>query len=264
MTNYNYLLYQIVNNTAIITLNRPNVLNSINKSLGEEFKDILKVVDNDENIRAILITGNGKGFCAGQDLEEAIEITNQPSNELSNLVRDVYNPLIKSIRSIEKPIVCAVNGVAAGAGANIALACDIVIASEKATFIQAFSKIGLIPDSGGTYFLPRLIGSANAMAYMMLGNNISAKEAYNVGMIYKLFPHDSYLSEAKSIAFYLASQPTKALGLIKQLLKKTYENSLEQQLELEAEMQSIASNTLDYKEGVTAFLEKRKPNFKGK
>ena len=264
MKKYKNLIFEVVNKTAIITLNRPSVLNSINKSLGFEILGLLKQTADDENVRAILITGNGKGFCAGQDLEEAIQLNDQPKNELSSLVKEIYNPLIMSIKSIEKPVICAVNGVAAGAGANIALACDIVIASEKASFIQSFSKIGLIPDSGGTYFLPRLIGSAKAKAYMMLGDKITANEAYSIGMIYKVSPHNTFLTEGKNNAFYLASQPTKAFGLLKQLLNKTYENSLEQQLELEAEMQSIAGNTSDYKEGISAFLEKRNAKFSGK
>ncbi len=259
---YDNLNFQLKNAFALIKLNRPKVLNSFNMDMGAEFKDaLLKCIDNN-SVRAILVTGEGKGFCAGQDLDEAVP-KDRPLADLNKIIIENYNPIIKLIREIEKPIVCAVNGVAAGAGANIALACDIVLAGDNASFIQAFTKIGVIPDSGGTYFLPRLIGLPKATALMMLADKVSAVDAEKLGMIYRVFPKDDLLTEALKITEHLAKQPTKALGLTKRLLNKSFKNNLDQQLEMEAEMQSIAGNSYDYKEGVKAFQEKRQPNFKG-
>jgi 2-(1,2-epoxy-1,2-dihydrophenyl)acetyl-CoA isomerase len=224
-------------------------------------QDTLDICSNDNNIRAMVITGNGKAFCAGQDIGE---ITNPELNPgFRKILDDHYNPIIKKIRSIEKPIIGAINGVAAGAGANIALACDIVLASENASFIQAFSKIGLIPDSAGTFFLPRLIGIQKATALMMLGDKVTAIEAENLGMIYKCFSSETFDDEVLKIATTLANMPTKALGLTKRLMNNSLTNNLDQQLQLESDMQIEASETNDYKEGVTAFVEKRKPIFKG-
>jgi 2-(1,2-epoxy-1,2-dihydrophenyl)acetyl-CoA isomerase len=215
---------------------------------------------NDE-VRAIVITGSGKAFCAGQDLKEVTSPEINPG--FRKILEEHYNPIVKRIRNIKKPIIAAVNGVAAGAGANIALACDLVIASEHASFIQAFSKIGLIPDSGGTYFLPRLIGFQKASALMMMGDQVSAAEAERIGMIYKVFPSDEFEDQIKKLAFKTAQMPTQALGFIKELLNVSMSNSLEDQLGLESNLQIESANSNDYNEGVNAFVEKRKPNFKG-
>ncbi len=249
------------NQIAFITLNRPDVFNSFNREMAFLMQDTLDICAKDDNIRAIVITGNGKAFCAGQDIGE---ITNPELNPgFRKILDDHYNPIIKKIRSIEKPIIGAVNGVAAGAGANIALACDIVLASENASFIQAFSKIGLIPDSAGTFFLPRLIGVQKATALMMLGDKVTAQEAENLGMIYKYFSADTFEQEVLKMATTLANMPTKALGLTKRLMNNSLTNNLEQQLQLESDLQIEASSTNDYSEGVSAFVEKRKPVFKG-
>lgn len=215
---------------------------------------------SDPAIRAILITGNGKAFCAGQDLQEAVA---DNGLEIKQIVDEHYNPVIRRIRTIEKPIIAAVNGVAAGAGANIAIACDVAVATQSASFIQAFSKIGLVPDSGGTFTLPRLIGFQKASALMMLGDKVSAEEAERLGMIYKVFPDESFAEESEKLALKLANMPTKGLAYTKHILNQSLTNSLDQQLELEKEWQFKATETHDYKEGVQAFLEKRKPEFKG-
>lgn len=225
-----------------------------------EVQEALKICEKDKGVRAIYLSGTGKAFCAGQDLQEVVS-ENGPS--LTKILTEHYNPIILKIREIEKPIICAVNGVAAGAGANIALACDITIAAESATFIQAFSKIGLIPDSGGTYFLPRIIGRQRATALMMLGEKVSAKEAEAMGMIYKAVPDELFATEALAIAQKLAQMPTIGLGLTKRALNYSLTNDLEKQLLIEDQLQSAAGQTQDYKEGVQAFLEKRSPNFKG-
>jgi 2-(1,2-epoxy-1,2-dihydrophenyl)acetyl-CoA isomerase len=255
------ILLKIENQIAFINLNRTDVFNSFNREMALLMQDTLDICANDNNIRAIVITGNGKAFCAGQDIGE---ITNPELNPgFRKILDDHYNPIIKKIRSIEKPIIGAINGVAAGAGANIALACDIILASENASFIQAFSKIGLIPDSAGTFFLPRLIGIQKATALMMLGDKVSALEAESLGMIYKCFPLEIFQDEVLKTATTLANMPTKALGLTKRLMNNSLTNNLHQQLQLESDMQIEASETNDYKEGVTAFVEKRKPVFKG-
>ena len=249
------------NQIAFITLNRPEVFNSFNQEMAYLMQDTLDICAKDDNVRAIVITGYGKAFCAGQDIGE---ITNPELNPgFRKILDDHYNPIIKKIRSIEKPIIGAINGVAAGAGANIALACDIVLASENASFIQAFSKIGLIPDSAGTFFLPRLIGIQKATALMMLGDKVSAIDALNMGMIYKIFPAGLFEEEVLAVATILANMPTKALGLTKRLMNNSLTNNLEQQLQLESDLQIEASSTNDYSEGVSAFVEKRKPVFKG-
>lgn len=225
-----------------------------------EFQQALDEADADASIRCIYITGMGKAFCAGQDLAEAIE---DNGIELEQIVIEHYNPIIQRLRSVQKPVVCAVNGVAAGAGANIALACDIVVATASASFIQAFSKIGLIPDSGGTFYLPRLVGLQRAVALMMLGDKVMADEAERMGMIYKYYSDETFAEESRKLAQNLASMPTRGLALTKKLLNESFNNTLSGQLELEAKMQVEAAGTFDYKEGVNAFLEKRKPAFKG-
>ena len=250
----------IEDQVCIIKLNRPKVFNSFNKEMAFELQEILDNCEKNPAVRSILLTAEGKAFCAGQDLQE---LTAPDGPELSDIVREHYNPIIKRIRSIEKPIVCAVNGVAAGAGANIALACDITIAGESVAFIQAFSKIGLIPDSGGTFFLPRSIGMQKATALMMLADKVMAADAEKMGMIYKVCPDESLMGETLKVAKKLATLPTIGLGLTKRALNKSITNDLTAQLALEDELQTAAGKTFDYNEGVAAFLEKRKPKFKG-
>lgn len=250
----------IVDGVCTIKLNRPKVFNSFNREMAMDLQAILDDCKDNAEVRAIYLTGEGKAFCAGQDLAEAID-PNGP--ELSQIVSEHYNPIIERIRNIEKPVVCAVNGVAAGAGANIALACDICVATASASFIQAFSKIGLIPDSGGTFFLPRIIGFQRASALMMLGDKVSAAQAEEMGMIYKSFEDESFADDSLAIAKKLAKMPTKGLGLTKRALNQSMTNNLTDQLALEDELQTIAGHSHDYNEGVNAFLEKRKPNFKG-
>ena len=252
--------HHIEDQVCIIKLNRPKVFNSFNKEMAMQLQAILDDCEKNADVRAILLTGEGKAFCAGQDLQE---ITDPNGPALSDIVSQHYNPIIERIRNIEKPIVCAVNGVAAGAGANIALACDITIAGESVAFIQAFSKIGLIPDSGGTFFLPRIIGMQKAAALMMLADKIMAADAEKMGMIYKVCADESLMEETLKVAKKLASLPTIGLGLTKRALNKSMTNDLTSQLALEDELQTAAGKTYDYNEGVTAFLEKRKPNFKG-
>lgn len=247
-------------NLGIITLNRPDVFNSFNQEMALALQKCLDEYAADPKVRAILITGEGKAFCAGQDLQEAID---DNGLEIKQIVEEHYNPIVKKIREISKPIVAAVNGVAAGAGANMALACDIVVAAESSSFIQAFSKIGLVPDTGGTFTLPRIIGFQKASALMMLADKIPAAEAERIGMIYQVFADDTFMDEAENIGLKLAGMPTKALGYIKHMLDQSMENTLDQQLEMEKEFQYQATETHDYKEGVQAFLEKRKPEFKG-
>lgn len=247
-----------------ITLDRPDKLNSFNFEMANEFKEALMKAESNDAIRCILLTGNGRAFCAGQDLEEATKISDDPDRELNEIVHHTYIPIIKGLRTLEKPVVCAVNGTAAGAGANIALACDIVIASEEAKFIQSFSAIGLIPDSGGTYILPRLIGQARATALTFLGEKVTAKEAVEIGMIWKSYPDDVFMDEAIAIAERLAKMPTRGLGLTKKGFNAGYSNDLNTQMKLEADLQAEAGKTHDYREGVQAFLEKRAPRFTGK
>ena len=250
----------IEDQVCIIKLNRPEVFNSFNKEMAFELQGILDNCEKNSAVRSILLTGEGKAFCAGQDLQE---LTAPDGPKLSDIVREHYNPIINRIRSIEKPIVCAVNGVAAGAGANIALACDITIAGESVAFIQAFSKIGLIPDSGGTFFLPRIIGMQKATALMMLADKVMAADAEKMGMIYKVCADESLMEESMKVAKKLAALPTIGLGLTKRALNKSITNDLTAQLALEDELQTAAGKTYDYNEGVAAFLEKRKPKFKG-
>ena len=258
----NSILIKIENQVAYITLNRPEVFNSFNREMAFSLQSILDDCEHNNGVRSIVITGNGKAFCAGQDLKE---VTNPELNPgFKKILEEHYNPIITRIRAINKPVIAAVNGVAAGAGANIALSCDLVVASNKASFIQAFSKIGLIPDSGGTFFLPRLIGFQKATALIMLGDKVTAEEAEELGMIFKVISSESFNEEVEKLAVKLANMPTKALGLIKELLNKSITNTLEQQLELEGKLQIEAALSEDYTEGVNAFMEKRKPIFKGK
>lgn len=254
------LIQKLEQGVLTLTLNRPEVFNSFNQKMAFALRDALKAAAQDVAVRCVVITGTGKAFCAGQDLAEAMD-PNGP--ELQSIVKDHYNPIIELIRAIEKPVIAAVNGVAAGAGANIALACDITIAKKSATFIQAFSKIGLIPDSGGTFFLPRIIGSQKALALMMTGDKVSAEDADKMNMIYKAVDDETFDETVNSFALQLALMPTRGLGLTKKAVNESFTNNLTQQLAVEEKLQTEAGKTYDFNEGVNAFLEKRKPVFKG-
>lgn len=254
------LLIENIEGVRIIKLNRPQVFNSFNQAMAFALQKELDAIQDDSSVRAVVLTGEGKAFCAGQDLAEATD-PNGPA--LQSIVREHYNPIIQKIVALEKPVIAAVNGVAAGAGANIALACDIVFARESANFIQAFSKIGLIPDSGGTFFLPRLIGFQKAMALMMTGDKVSAKEAERMNMIYRAVADDELEETVLNFAKQLAKMPTKGLALTKKAMQLSLTNSLSDQLDVEEELQNLAGKTHDFKEGTQAFLEKRTPEFKG-
>lgn len=255
------ILFEVEGNVAYITLNRPKVYNSFNRAMSLEVQAALDQCKSDENVRAVYLTGAGKAFCAGQDLQE---VTSENAPDLTKILTEHLNPIVTKIRELAVPVIAAVNGVAAGAGANIALACDIVVADEKASFIQAFSKIGLIPDSGGTFFLPRLVGLQKATALMMLGEKVAAEEAERIGMIYEFFTSDCFEAESKAIAVKLSQMPTKGLALTKRALSYSFTNDLQNQLAIEDQLQTAAGQTEDYKEGVNAFVEKRPPVFTGK
>ncbi len=261
MTENNGINLSIRDGIATIRLNRPEVFHSFNTAMTQALQKALVECDTNDEIKAVLLTAEGKAFCAGQDLKETL---GENAKSVPEIVENNYNPIILKMRELSKPLVCAVNGVAAGAGANIALGCDIVVAKESATFIQAFSKIGLIPDSGGTYFLPRLVGLQKAAALMMTGEKVTAKEAVEMGMIYKAFPDDQFEIEVDKLMKQLAKMPTKALHYTKQLLNISYRSNLKEQLLHEADYQERAADTEDFKEGVNAFVEKRTPIFKGK
>ena len=254
------LIKEIKGALAVLTLNRPDKYNAFNREMALALQTALDECA-DPSIRAVLITGTGKAFCSGQDLAEAID-RNGPG--MKKILAEHYNPIIQQIVALPKPVVALVNGVAAGAGANIALACDVVIAHEQASFIQAFSKIGLIPDSGGTYFLPRLIGAQKALALMLTGDKVSAKEAEALNMIYKAVEAETYETFTADFMSKLALMPTRALALTKKAVQESWNNTLSEQLNLELALQVEAGNTEDFKEGVQAFLDKRKPNFTGK
>ena len=259
---YSFILVDIESDVMKITLNRPDVLNSFHLQMAQELHQALDVARAEKSVRAVLLTGAGRGFCAGQDLS-AVPMEGVGKLDLGSIVKQTYNPVITAIRKLDVPVICAVNGVAAGAGANLAIACDIVIASESASFIQSFSKIGLIPDTAGTFFLPRAIGLPMAMALMMTGEKISATRAAELGMIYRVVPHDQLGAESMKLAATLAQMPTKGLALTKRALHASMSNDLEAQLEVEEELQREAGRTSDFEEGVAAFKEKRSPLFKG-
>ena len=254
------IIFEIKNNIGFITFNRPDKLNAFNREMALLLQQKLDECASLKEVRCVYITGAGKGFSAGQDLAEVVD-PNSPG--MNTILVEQYNPIITKIRHMPKPVIAAVNGVAAGAGANIALACDVVMATVSASFIQAFSKIALIPDSGGTYTLPRLIGWQKASALMLLGDKISATEAEKMGMLYKVFEDDIFETEAKKIATTLSQMPTKSLAYLKHVLNYSATNNLEEQLLLEDEFQQKAAATKDFNEGVQAFLGKRKPNFTG-
>lgn len=260
---YQFIRYSLEQGVAAITLCRPEVLNSFNRAMAKEVQGALARIASDHAVRAVLLTGDGRGFCAGQDLAEATA-GDIGSIDLGDIVKSNYAPMVTAIRYLEKPVVCAVNGVAAGAGANLAFACDIVLAADNAAFIQSFSRIGLVPDTGGTFFLPRLVGTARAVAMMFLADKVSARQALEYGMIYDVVPAGELLEKATALARRLAAMPTRALGLTKRALNESSGNDLVSQLVLEEELQRAAGQTEDYAEGVRAFLEKRTPTYAGR
>jgi len=255
-----HVVFGVSGGIATITLNRPDKLNAFNRKMALEVQDCLDHCAADVDARVVLITGAGKGFSAGQDLAE---VTDPEGPTMAQILSEHYNPIIRKIRHLNKPVVAGVNGVAAGAGANIALCCDIVIARKNASFIQAFSKIGLIPDSGGTFFLPRLIGWQKASALMMSGDKVTAEEAERLGMVYKCWSEEEYATAMEKLLSTLAVMPTRALAMTKHALNYSLANSMDAQLELEDKLQQEAALTYDYREGVEAFIQKRNPEFKG-
>lgn len=255
------ILFEIKNSVAYLTLNRPEKFNSFNREMALQLQAYLDECASLHEVRCVYITGAGKAFCAGQDISELV---GDEKIEIKQILSEHYNPIVKRIRNLAKPVVAAINGVAAGAGANIALCCDVVVATQSASFIQAFSKIGLIPDSGGTFTLPRLIGWQRASALMMTGDKVTAADALQMGMLYKVFADDVFEAESKKIAITLSQMPTKGLAYTKHALNHSFNNNWEEQLLLEDEYQQKAAATEDYTEGINAFLEKKQPVFKGK
>lgn len=261
---FNHILFSVDQGLAKLTFNRPDKLNSFNSEMHDEMREAIKYIKQNKSVRALLITGNGRGFCAGQDLSDRVVNSNDnQAPDLSISLEKNYNPLVRSLTNMPIPIICAVNGIAAGAGANIALTCDLVIAAESAAFIQSFNRLGLVPDSGGTWILPRLVGQAKAMALCLTGEKVSAADAQEMGMIWKVAADDTFLAEAEALGYQLAKAPTKGLGLIKRTIRDSFNNTLDEQLDIERDLQGVAGRTADYKEGVSAFMEKRLPNFTG-
>lgn len=261
MSAYKFLLYKNEDGVATITLNRPDVYNALNDEITFELQDAFKAVAKDETVRVVVLTGEGKAFCSGQDLKASSQ---QEKRSFLDSLHKRYNPIIRAMRNLPKPIICRLNGVAAGAGCSIALACDVIIASEEATLIEVFINIGLVPDSGSSFFLPRLVGTAKAFELCTLGSKVKATEAAQIGLISKAVPASELDQAVKALADQYAKAPTKAIGLIKKMLNKSATSTLDEMLDYEAYCQEIAGNTHDYKEGVTAFLEKRKANYQGR
>lgn len=257
------LITEQVDGVFSVTLNRPEVLNSFNRELATLLLEALQHAAREPTIRAVVITGAGRGFCAGQDLNEALPAEGEPLPDVGEIVRTFYNPIILAIRQIEKPVLCAVNGVAAGAGANLAFACDLTIAADDASFVESFAKLGLIPDTGGTFFVPRLVGLQRATGMFFLTKRISAAEAKNWGLIWDTAPASELLQDVQKLAHQLALQATRGFGLTKRALNASAHNGLEEQLNVEAQLMQEAGQTADYAEGVTAFLEKRTPKYNG-
>ncbi|MTB80068.1 2-(1,2-epoxy-1,2-dihydrophenyl)acetyl-CoA isomerase [Providencia stuartii] len=264
MPNSAMILTTLENGVLTITLNRPDRLNSFNDEMHRQLSDALKIAERDDTVRCLVITGAGRGFCAGQDLNDRNVSVSEQAPDLGYSVETFYNPLIRRLTSLPKPIICAVNGVAAGAGAAIALAGDIVIAAKSASFIQSFCRLGLVPDSGGSWFLPQLAGHARAMGMALLGDKISAEQALQWGMIWQVTENDELTTTVNQLAQYLATQPTYGLGLIKKAIYRAATNTLDEQLDLERDLQRLGGRSEDYREGVDAFLNKREPKFKGR
>ena len=258
------ILLEAQDGYAVVTLNRPDRLNSFNVEMHERLRDAVTEVKRRDDIRALLITGAGRGFCAGQDLSDRAVKADAAPVDLGYTLSTFYNPLIRTLRELPKPVISAVNGVAAGAGANLALAADIVIAGRSASFVQAFSKIGLVPDCGGTYFLPRLAGTARAMGLALLGDKLSAEDAERWGLIWKCVDDAKLMDEARALARQLGAGPTKGYADIKRAIYASATNTLDAQLDLERDLQRELGKTADYREGVQAFLEKRAPKFTGR
>jgi 2-(1,2-epoxy-1,2-dihydrophenyl)acetyl-CoA isomerase len=258
---YDFLKYEVQNKLAIVTLNRPEVYNAFNDGLTFELQDAFKKIAKDDAIRVVVLTGEGKAFCSGQDLKAALKVKNRSYSES---IKRRYNPLITGIRNLPKPVIGKLNGIAAGAGCSLALACDLLIASEEAVLAELFISIGLVLDSGSSYFLPRLVGSSKAFELSTMGNKITAREAFNMGLINKVVPHAQLSDAVKIYTDYYENAPTKSIGLIKKMLNKSFHSSLDEMLDYEAYCQDIASVTEDHQEGILSFMEKRKPVFKGK
>ncbi len=260
---YQFIISGVADGVLSITLNRPDVLNSFTREMAREVQTALHEATINPEVRAVLLTGAGRGFCAGQDLSEVLPQGDAPPPDISEIVRESYNPIIRGIRALEKPVICAVNGVAAGAGANLAFACDLTIAAEEAVFVESFGKLGLIPDTSGSYFVPRLVGMQRATGMFFLGDKITAARAREWGLIWDVAPLADLLPIAGGIAKTLATQATRGFGLTKRALNASFTNTLDEQLEVEAVCMQQAGRTADYGEGVRAFLEKRKPVYRG-
>ncbi len=260
MNEFEFIKLEKVNGIATITLNRPEVYNAFNDGLTYDLQNAFKLIKKDDEVRVVVITGEGKAFCSGQDLKAA---SADPDRSFSDSLHKRYNPVIRAIRNLEKPVICRLNGVAAGAGCSLALACDLIIAAENAMLIEVFVNIGLVMDSGSSYFLPRVVGSAKAFELATMGTRLSAKEALGLGIVNRAVPMEELDAAVKVYTDYYANAPTKAIGMMKRMLNKSQNATLEEMLEYEAWCQDIAGGTYDYKEGTAAFLEKRKPNFRG-
>jgi 2-(1,2-epoxy-1,2-dihydrophenyl)acetyl-CoA isomerase len=258
------VLFAVQDGYAVVTLNRPDRLNSFNAEMHERLRAVLGEAKRSDDVRALLLTGAGRGFCAGQDLSDRVVAADAAPVDLGTTISTYYNPLIRTLHELPKPVVCAVNGVAAGAGANIALACDVVLAARSASFVQAFCRIGLVPDSGGTYFLPRLVGTARAMGLALLGDKLGAEDAERWGLVWKCVDDARLMDEARGLAAQLAAGPTKGLGEIKRALYASPGNSLDAQLDFERDLQRELGRSADYREGVAAFMQKRPPRFTGR
>lgn len=260
---YQYIKFSRRDGFAQVTLNRPDSLNAFTAAMHEELAEALTEIEADASVRALLLTGTGRGFCAGQDLSDRKVSADGEAPDLGHSIENYYNPLVRRLRALPMPVVCAVNGVAAGAGANIALSCDLVLAARSARFIQAFCRLGLIPDSGGTWILPRLVGDARARAMTLLGETVGAEEAERIGLIYRVTDDDDLMTQAQALCARLATQPTRGLAAIKRLLQESRTNDYHSQLDLERDTQRELGQGADYREGVAAFLEKREPRFRG-